>query len=229
MPSGAISNYNDSDLGWMLMEKYETFNAEQKAEAVLTLSSRRTYADILTKAIQKEWLPRAEIPAYVARQLRRVMGSGFVEVWGPIDDISADLENQYAKYRDLLTEEAILTSDPAKGQEIFTATCAPCHQMYGKGGVIGPDISGSNRTNTEYLLSNILEPSADIQDDYKMVVITVRDGRTWLGNVASETDRSLTLRVVGQDQVVINKSDIQSREDTPNSMMPPGSDQYHER
>ena len=74
----------------------------------------------------------------------------------------------------------------------------------------------------EYLLGNILEPSAEIQDDYKMVVVTTRDGRTYLGNVVSETDRQVSLRVVGQERVIVNKSDIQSREDTPNSMMPPG-------
>lgn len=30
------------------------------------------------------------------------------------------------------------------------------------------------------------------------------------------------MRVVGQEAVVINKSEIQSQEETPNSMMPPG-------
>ena len=39
---------------------------------------------------------------------------------------------------------------------------------------------------------------------------------------SSETDRQLTLRVVGRDPVAINKADIQSREATASSMMPPG-------
>ena len=52
-----------------------------------------------------------------------------------------------------------------------------------------------------------------------MVVITTRDGRTYIGTVASDTDRHLVLKVVGQDKVTINKS---SREDMPNSMMPSG-------
>jgi putative heme-binding domain-containing protein len=55
-----------------------------------------------------------------------------------------------------------------------------------------------------------------------MVVVTSRDGRTYAGNVSVENERQLTLRVVGQDAVVINKSEIQSREETPVSMMPPG-------
>ncbi len=92
----------------------------------------------------------------------------------------------------------------------------------GEGGDIGPDITGSNRTNLDYLLTNLLEPNATIQDEYKMVVITMRDGRTYMGNIATETDRKLELKVVGQNLLTINKSEIQSREDTPNSMMPSG-------
>jgi putative heme-binding domain-containing protein len=55
-----------------------------------------------------------------------------------------------------------------------------------------------------------------------MVVVTTRNGRTYTGNVRSENDRQLTLKVVGQEAVIINKSDIQSREVTPVSMMPTG-------
>jgi len=94
--------------------------------------------------------------------------------------------------------------------------------MYGEGGIIGPDLTGSNRSNVEYLLSNVMDPSGEIQDDYKMVVVTTRDGRNYAGNVAAENDRRLTMRVVGKDALVINKSDIQSREETKVSMMPAG-------
>lgn len=55
-----------------------------------------------------------------------------------------------------------------------------------------------------------------------MVVITTQDGRTYSGNIIAENDRSLTLRVVGQDPISINKSDIQSKEVTTNSLMPQG-------
>ena len=55
-----------------------------------------------------------------------------------------------------------------------------------------------------------------------MVVVTTRDGRTYPATSPAETDRQVTLRVVGRDATVIDKSDIQSREATPVSMMPPG-------
>jgi putative heme-binding domain-containing protein len=40
--------------------------------------------------------------------------------------------------------------------------------------------------------------------------------------VIAENDRQITLRMVGRNNAVISKSDIQSREATPQSMMPTG-------
>ncbi len=217
----ALASYDNEALGKLVLERYPTFTPAEKAEAIQTLASRPRYGWLLTQALAKGTLPKKDVPSYAARQLRRVVGSGFVEVWGPIDHVSFD-EKAYTKYRALLTENTVATADVRHGKQVFTTTCGPCHTLYGEGGTIGPDITGSNRANLDYLLGNILDPSGEIQDDYKMVVITTRDGRTYVGNVAKETERQLTLRVVGQDAVPINKSDIQSREVTPASMMPTG-------
>jgi putative heme-binding domain-containing protein len=94
--------------------------------------------------------------------------------------------------------------------------------LHDEGGKIGPDLTGSNRTNLAYLLSKVLNPSGDVQEDYKLVVITTQDGRTYSGNVISENDRSLTLRVVGQEPIAISKSQIRTRDVSAKSMMPEG-------
>jgi putative heme-binding domain-containing protein len=109
-----------------------------------------------------------------------------------------------------------------KGETVFQKACGSCHKMYGKGGNIGPDLTGSNRANLDYLLFNVLNPSGEIQEDYKLVVVTTRDGRTYSGNVISENERQITMRIVGQESIKINKSDIQSREIMPSSLMPVG-------
>jgi putative membrane-bound dehydrogenase-like protein len=217
----AIAGYDHEPLGKLLLEKYSKFDQKEKAEAIQTLSSRPKYGWLLTKAIANKSISKTDIPTYTARQLRRVVGSGFVEVWGPIDHVAFD-EKAYKKYRTLLTDQAVAAGSTKAGRLVFKNTCGPCHKMYGEGGIIGPDLTGSNRANLDYLLGNILDPSGEIQDDYKMVVVTTRDGRTYVGNIAKETERQVTLRVVGQDAVVVNKSDIQTREVTPASMMPSG-------
>ena len=217
----SVAAYDEESLGKMLLDRYEKFNAAEKLQVIQTMASRPKYGWLLTQALKKNAIPKADVPAYAARQLLRVVGSGFVEVWGPIEQSHID-EKAYAKYKRLLNDKAINGSDPVKGRTVFQQTCGPCHKMYGEGGIIGPDLTGSNRRNVDYLLGNVMDPSGEIQDDYKMVVITTRDGRNYAGNVAAENDRQVTLRVVGKDAVVIGKSSIQSREGTSVSMMPTG-------
>jgi putative membrane-bound dehydrogenase-like protein len=217
----AVAAFDEESLGKLLLARYATFTAEERAEAIRSLSSRARYGRMLTDALAEEAIPRRDVPPHVARQLRRLVGTRFADVWGPVDQVSAE-ERAYARYRGLLNETAMQTASPLNGQAVFNRTCGPCHQMYGQGGTIGPDLTGSNRANLEYLLSNVVNPNGEVQDDYRMVLVTTRDGRTFSGNVIAENDRQITLRVVGRDNAIISKSDIQSREVTAVSMMPPG-------
>ena len=166
-------------MGLLLMGRYETFDADEKLAAVQTLSSRPIYGRILTGAIEKEGVPRRDVPAYVARQLHRVVGSGFLEVWGPITRVSSEKTAAIAKYTTVLNEQAIAAADTAHGEQMFSELCGVCHQMFGEGGLIGPDLTGSNRTELDYLLTNIIDPSGDIQDVYQTLMVTTRDGRTY--------------------------------------------------
>jgi putative membrane-bound dehydrogenase-like protein len=217
----AAAAFDDDMLGKLLLEKYPSFSQAEKQEAILTLSSRPHYGWLLTQALKENVIPKRDVQANVARQLRRVVGSGFVEVWGPIDDVPHDAQ-AYAKYKAMLTNELIAKASVGEGKVLFQRTCGTCHKLFSQGSNIGPDLTGSNRSNLDYLLLNILEPSAEIQDDYRLVVVTTRDGRTYSGNITREDQRQITMRVVGQDAVVINKSTIQSREIMSTSMMPPG-------
>jgi putative membrane-bound dehydrogenase-like protein len=217
----AIAAYDDLTLGKLLIARYGTFSRAEKAEAVQTLSSRPRYGRLLTDALAADAVPRTDIPPYVSRQLLRVVGTRFTEVWGPIER-SVTEDRAFAKYRRILRDDAVQAADARNGRAVFQRTCGACHALYGEGGTIGPDLTGSNRGNLDYLLLNVLDPNGEVQDAYKMTVVTTRDGRTYSGTVASETDRQLTLRVIGRDAVSITKSDIQSREVTPVSMMPPG-------
>ena len=143
-------------------------------------------------------------------------------MWGPVEGATTD-EKSVLEYRGLLNDTALTGANAEERPAIFQRTCAACHKLYGEGGTLGPDLTGSNRANLNWLLFNVLEPNAEVQDAYKMVVVTTRDGRTYSGNVVSENDRQVTLRVVGREApVAITKSDIQSREATAVSMMPPG-------
>ncbi|MCC7333974.1 MAG: PmoA family protein [Pirellulaceae bacterium] len=219
----AVSSFDEPRFARELLNRYPSWSADEKLDVIHALSSRSGYGNQLTKAIQDGVVPKQDIPAHVARILRRVVGNRFIDVWGPLDALSADKEAMFVKFRELLTEQALKNADWANGRAIFKRSCAACHKLNGEGGSVGPDITGANRGNLEYLLSNIVTPSAIIQDAYRMHVILTDDGRVYSGILLEETERHVRLRVADREEpVTIARADIDSREISAVSMMPEG-------
>lgn len=219
----AAAAYEHEGLANHLLQRYPIFTPEEKLDAIHTLAARQSFGRILTEAIAEGKVPKSDVPAYVARLLRRIVGNQFADVWGPIDEIGADYEADFVKYRQLLTGNALAAADLREGRTTYVRTCGACHRLHNAGGDIGPELTGANRANLEYLLANILTPSAVIQDAYRMHLVLTDDGRVYSGVLAGENDRELRLRVASQaEPVVIPKAAVESREIAPISMMPAG-------
>jgi len=183
--------------------------------------ARRATADRLFSALKQQRVPKSDITAFAARQLQRVIGPAFVDFWGPLVQLDDAKQADLAALKRRLSDDVLRRANFANGRGVFERTCAPCHTLYGAGGKIGPDLTGSNRANLDYILTEIINPSEVIQEGYHLVTITTRDGRTLAGNVVGEDERQVTLRMVGQDTTVA-RADIQAREKSNVSMMPEG-------
>ena len=217
----ALAAFDDPRVAQNLLARYATLNAADKAETILTLSGRQTTAQKLFAALQQNTIPKRDVTAFAARQLQRVLGPSFVDFWGPVAQPAGDKQADIANYKRLLTDAEFARANVAHGRALFERTCIACHTLYGTGGNIGPDLTGSNRANLDYILTEIINPSEVMLETYQLVTVTTRDGRTLSGNAAAEDAQQLTLRLIGQD-TVIAKADILSREKSPVSMMPEG-------
>ena len=93
--------------------------------------------------------------------------------------------------------------------------------LYGQGGKLGPDLTGSGRSNLDYLLENIVDPNAAVSADYRMHVIEMKDGRILSGMIVGQDRNSLTLRMP-DSELVVSKSTISQREALADSIMPVG-------
>jgi putative heme-binding domain-containing protein len=104
---------------------------------------------------------------------------------------------------------------------VFQKTCASCHTLYGKGGNIGPDLTGANRDNIDYILQNVLDPSATVTADYRVTLLQLDDGRVLSGLVKARTDRTVTLQTVNET-LTIEAATIEGEKLTDQSIMPDG-------
>lgn len=206
----------------VMLSRYESLSPEDRRAVIETLATRKRYAEALLDAVKSKAVSRDDVPAHVARSLNSILGDRFIEVFGEFKQVAKNRERQIAKYKKMITPAAIATADASRGRAVFKKTCASCHLLYGEGAKIGPDLTGSNRANLDYILLNSVDPSYDVPDGYKMVLIQTIDGRVINGVVAEEDANRVVLKTVEQPQVIVAKADIDSRTISPKSMMPDG-------
>ena len=119
----------------------------------------------------------------------------------------------------MLTTKPMATPDLAQGRAIFNKSCAQCHTLFGVGGKVGPDITGANRASLDYLLENILDPSAVIPKEYAATVIELKSGRTITGIIKSDGPVAVTVVTVNET-LTLPKKEIDSLTTSKISMMP---------
>ncbi len=182
----AFGAINDRRAPRLLLARYAKWDDAAKRASVETLAMRKNYATELLAALKNEKLPKEDIPVHVARPLSSLLGSAFTDVYGDLDEMSKDKAELMARYTRLLTPGNLAKADASKGRLVFTASCSACHKIYGEGGVLGPDLTGSNRADLSYILLNMLDPSADIPEAYQLVKLHTVSVQVLGGTMAQE-------------------------------------------
>jgi putative heme-binding domain-containing protein len=132
---------------------------------------------------------------------------------------AADRKALMAEYKKMLTAPPKTPPDLAQGRAIFAKTCAQCHTLFGVGAKVGPDLTGSNRANLDYLLENIIDPSAVIPKEYTATVVEMKDGRVLTGIIRADTPVALTVVTVNET-LTLPRKEVETLTVSKISMMP---------
>jgi putative membrane-bound dehydrogenase-like protein len=220
-----LAAYDDKSAAALILAKFATFDDGEKADALQTLAARPAYALALLDAVEQGRLDRREVPSGVAMQIAALKNKAVAErlakVWGAVRPTSQARLQQAERLKQVLAADAVAKADPAQGRTLFTKHCAACHKLFNDGGKIGPELTGSQRANVDYILENVLDPSAKVGRLYQVTILELTDGRIVQGVVVDENDLSVTVQT-SNEQFVVPKSDIDRREQTKLSLMPEG-------
>ena len=220
-----LANFKHPDTAKRILVLYPELSSDEKQDALQTLAARSEWASSMLDSVESENIPRSDLSAFTARQLQSlndpVISERVKNLWGELRTTPKEKKRLIDSYRRKLSPESIASADRSAGRAHFQKLCVACHKMFGEGGKVGPELTGSQRTNLDYLLENLIDPSASVSKDFQMHIIETTTGRTLSGFIAAENDQSITVQSINE-AVVVPLKEIKKRETSPVSIMPEG-------
>jgi putative heme-binding domain-containing protein len=220
-----LAGFDDAKTPSVLLAGFSQFNATEQRDALNTLASRSTYARPLVEAVRSGAVPKAALTADLVRQLRSLkdttLASDLTQIWGVMKETSPDMKAEVERVKRLYGAGGSQPGDGPRGRVVFNQICAQCHHLFDSGGHVGPDITGANRADLDYLLQNILYPNAVIPNEYLASTVETKDERVLTGMIKSQDASGITLQTAN-DLVTLPRTEIRKIEATAISMMPEG-------
>jgi putative membrane-bound dehydrogenase-like protein len=217
----ALSVHDNPSIPGALLAGWTGYSPTLRREVLEALFARRARLGALLDAIEAKKIQPGQIEPARLEQLRRHPDAKLRQraVALLASQTSADRQRVVDDYRPALA----LKGDAARGKALFKKTCATCHRLENEGVEVGPDLLSALRNKSkEQLLSDILDPSREVDPRYINYLVTTKAGRTFSGMIAAETASSLTLRRAENAEDTILRSQIDEVQATPKSLMPEG-------
>ncbi|MBP87995.1 MAG: dehydrogenase [Planctomycetaceae bacterium] len=186
------------------------------------LLSRRDSALAWLQTIDGGDIPASSTPL---EQIRRVaffddpqIDTLVTKHWGKLEGASRG--EKLAEVRRLNNDLRAASGNAAVGKALFKTHCASCHQLFGEGTKLGPDLTTANRADRNYLLVSLVDPNSVIRKEFVNLIVNTTDGRILTGLPVARDDGGVTLVNEKNEKVNITAGDIEELRESPVSMMP---------
>ncbi|MCA9099079.1 MAG: c-type cytochrome, partial [Planctomycetaceae bacterium] len=218
-----LGHFDDPQIAARLIKLHQSTESESlKSQIRDVLLGRAGSARAWVEAVERKEIPASVTPL---EQIRRVALLGDEELdslvtkhWGKLQGVSR--EEKLAEVRRLNNDVRAALGNPKLGKDLFKKHCAGCHQLFGEGAKVGPDLTTANRQDRDFLLVSLVDPSSVIRKEYVSAVIVTRSGRVVTGLPIARDDSSITLVDSKSEKLVLPMSEVEELNESPVSLMP---------
>ena len=221
----ATAAFESDEAAAVLIGGLPGFRNQAKDAALAALVSRRSYAKALAEALPGLGVTESGLSAEHVRALRAFHDPGIDAVldehWGTTRATPAEKLAEIAAWKAKLTDEALAKADPAAGRVVYNQVCGRCHTLYGEGGDVGPNLTGSDRHDLDYVLGNVIDPSATVPAAWRVSTVLLADGRALVGVLSRPTEATVTVRTADA-AVTVPAADVLEVAPGTASLMPEG-------
>lgn len=223
---GAVARFSDPGIGNSLASAFQSSMDDStglRPIAVRVMSSRLPWAQRLIQEIDALRIDPELVTPDMLAQIRAFDDAGLnadiTRIWGRVRATAEDKQQQITDLKEVLVATA---GDAERGKKLFTERCAKCHRLFGEGGDVGPDLTGYERTNFDFLSLAIVDPSAAIREEYSQYQALTNDGQVIAGLLIDQTAQSIMLRTAEGQNVRLSLDQVDTFQASAVSLMPDG-------
>lgn len=221
---GALPGYADDRIPEIVLKQYGQMQDDVRNLAQALLVSRPLWALQFVHAVDKGEIAANSIPPETVRKLTILRNDQLAEhvkkLWGDVEGAStADMQHQLEHYFQVLADGA---GNPYPGKKLYMQMCGKCHVLHALGGQIGPDLTSFKRDDLRSMLTNIINPSAEIREGFGTLIATTVDGRVVTGFLVEQDPQVVVLRTAEGQTVSLDRGEIDELVPQKKSIMPEG-------
>jgi putative heme-binding domain-containing protein len=220
----ALQHFSDPEIAGEIIDSWSQIKADAglRTTALELLSRRRSWSGDLVKAVEQGTVARTDVPFDVVERVRKhdeKLNERATKLWGRTRQTPAELQERIAAVAKIVGGSR---GDAARGKQLFTTACAACHKLHGEGQTIGPDLTGYERDNLDFLLPSIIDPNAGIREEYTNFELQTTDDLLLTGYVVERSGQAVTIEDAQQGRVTVPQNRIKSLQASALSRMPEG-------
>jgi putative heme-binding domain-containing protein len=221
----ALQHFSRPEIARDILQNWARFknDATLRTAALELLSRRKSWSADLLKAVEQGTIARTDVPFDVVERIRRHDDPAFAQLatklWGRTRQTPAELQERVAAVAKTISSGG---GDASRGKQIFSTACATCHKLHGEGQTIGPDLTGYERDNLDFLLLSIVDPNAGIREEYTNFELQTTDDLLLTGYVVERGAQAVTIEDAQQGRVTVPQNRIKTLQASALSRMPEG-------
>lgn len=218
--TAALRRGHESQTADRLIARWDGASPAARASVVDLLLGRDEWAAALLRAIEHGKIRPQEIPLQSRKRLTEHGDESNRQLAAKLfpDKLTGDRAALIERYQ----AEMKTPGRAADGAAIFAANCTACHALAGVGHAVGPDLAALRDKEPQYLLKNILDPSAVIEPRFINYQIVLKDHRVVAGVISAESDAAITLESGAGARETIERSKVAKIRAADVSLMPEG-------
>ena len=226
----ALRRYSGDNIPSTLLSLYPNLQGDLRQVSQSLLASRPAWAHQLLLAVKGGVIDKSSISQasilvmrnYKDRQILSLLDQHF----GSTQSSTRHKAERIAAIKNLLSAEAP-QGKPSDGNAVFSQQCAACHKFRDQGRDIGPDLTGYEMKNLDYLVPAIIDPNLGIREGFELATITLRPtgkatSAILTGFITDANALTVTIKDLSGIRTVIARKDVAQLTRAPVSVMPEG-------